>query len=142
MRSIILSSKPWLTQILLFVRIVIGIMMFRHGYDLFTPGAVDNMTGWLKDVNFPFPRIGAILGKLAELFGGVSLALGLFTRIFAIPAAFTMYVITFIIGNGDIFGERAYPFMLMLSYIIFFFAGPGKWSLDYYLFDRRKRSEF
>lgn len=141
MKHILFSTKPWGTQFLLFTRLFVGILFIRHGLGIFNvEGIGDNEAVWLRDVNFPFPKFSAFLGKACELLGGILLILGLFVRIMTLPVVFTMFVICFIIGNGDILTERAYPFLLLSYYLTIFFTGPGKWSLDYLLFDKEKRS--
>lgn len=141
MKNILFSTKPWRTQFLLIIRLFVGCMLIRHGWQIFDPQHINDSETWLTEVNFPFPRISAYIGKLSELLGGIFLALGFCIRIIALPAVFTMFIITFIIGNGDIFGERSYPFLLLLYYITFFITGPGKWSLDYLLFDKKNEKQ-
>ena len=63
--------------------------------------------------------------------------LGLFTRLAIIPLAITMAIISFGIGKGRIFMEDQHPFLFILLAFVFFFTGPGKWSLDYLLFERK-----
>lgn len=136
MRTFWLSSRPAYTQFLLIMRLFIGAMFIRHGLGLFNAQGLADNAQWLRDVSFPIPEFSAYLGKSAELLGGILLMLGLCVRPIAIPVVFTMGVIVFVRGNGEIFGERTYPFLLMLSYACFFLTGPGKWSFDYLLFDR------
>jgi putative oxidoreductase len=45
-----------------------------------------------------------------------------------------MAYITFKIGHGKFWYEDQHPFMFVLFGLLFFFTGPGKWSLDHVLF--------
>jgi putative oxidoreductase len=51
-----------------------------------------------------------------------------------------MAIICFGIGKGRVFMEDQHPFLFILLAFVFFFTGPGKWSLDYLLFERRSYS--
>ena len=111
-------------------RIIIGIFMIYHGWEVFSKGPIDTYTGWLTDMHFPAPELWAYLGKAIELAGGILLLLGLFTRVITIPLMLDMLFIAFVLGHGKIFYEDQYPFLFFLFFVFFFFAGPGKWSLD------------
>ena len=80
----------------------------------------------------------AYLGKLAELAGGLSLVLGLFTRILCFPVIITMFVVTFIMGDGNISGES---FLLLLQAILFLSIGAGPWSLDERIMGRNGQNQ-
>jgi putative oxidoreductase len=120
-------------------RIVLGIFMIYHGSEIFNKEPIDTYTGWLTDMHFPSPRLWAYLGKGIELGGGILLLSGLFTRLITIPLMLNMLFIVFVLGHGKIFYEDQYPFLFFLFFVYFFFAGPGRWSLDSLFFDQNKR---
>ena len=127
----LLSSKPVNSQAVLgLVRMLTGIFMIYHGRELFESDKIDEYTKWLVDLHLPSPRSWALLGKVAELAGGILLMLGLFTRIATIFLTATMLFIIFGLGHGKIWYEDQYPFLFVLLFIIYFFNGPGAWSLD------------
>jgi putative oxidoreductase len=135
----LLSSQPlfsYRTTTAIF-RIIIGIFMIYHGWEVFSKEPIDTYTGWLTDKHFPAPRFWAYLGKGIELAGGLLLLLGLFTRLATILLMPDMLFIVFVLGHGKIFYEDQYPFLFFLFFGYFFFAGPGKWSLDELLFKRK-----
>jgi putative oxidoreductase len=39
-------------------------------------------------------------------------------------------------GEGKIFTDSQHPFLFALLAAVFFFNGPGPWSLDYHFFKR------
>ena len=85
---------------------------------------------WEPTKNFPHPHLWVYAGKISELVGGLLIALGLFTRVGVLLICMPMIFIAFFIGNGYIWFEDQYPFLFILFGWVFFFLGPGKWSLD------------
>ncbi len=75
-------------------------------------------------------RFLVYLGKLCELLSGILLILGLFTRIAAIILVGTFLYITFIVGKGQFWYGDQHPFLFVLLGVLYFFIGPGAWSLD------------
>jgi putative oxidoreductase len=73
-------------------------------------------------------------GKVAELLSGVLLAVGLFTRIACTILICTLGYIAFFVGHGKIWYEDQYPFLFVVIGSIFFFTGPGSFSLDSAIF--------
>ena len=94
---------------------------------MFTVENMEGYTKWLTDVKVPAPELMAYVGKVAELVCGAMLVLGLFTRLASIPLMITMFVINFIMLEGNL---RESPFYLLLLFATFFFVGGGKYSLD------------
>ncbi|WP_373549454.1 hypothetical protein [Haliscomenobacter sp.] len=69
---------------------------------------------------------------------GILLTLGLLTRVGALICIGTLAYITFFVGHGKFWYEDQHPFMFVLFGVLFFFMGPGKWSLDALLFPNKK----
>ena len=119
------------------LRMLTGIFMIYHGWEVFSKAPIDTYTGWLTDMHFPAPRFWAIVGKAIELLGGILLLLGLLTRLITIPLMLDMLFIVFVLGHGKIFYGDQYPFLFFILFAYFFFAGPGKWNLDDRVFRRK-----
>ncbi len=134
----ILTARGFWEEGTVIIRVIAGIIIFQFGLQLFDNEGMKGYTGWLTDLGFPMPDTMASLGKWAELIGGASLILGFLTRWLMIPLIITMAVIIFIMGQADPFGDDQQAFLLMLVFIYYCLAGPGKWSLDYFLFDRKQ----
>ena len=132
--SKILSTKgTWHIGIML-VRVIAGIYIFRYGRELFH---IDDLLKFLIEFKWPLPVFSGYSAKIIELAGGVLLGLGLFTRIISVLLMMVMLGVISTMGGGDPFNaEGAALFFLLFA--IFCFAGPGKYSLDYFLFDRRR----
>lgn len=125
------STQPlWYNGGLLLVRITLGFFMAFHGWEVFEKAKMDEYAGWDTFKNSPSPVFMVYLGKIAELVGGILLMLGLLTRIGAILIILTMAYIALLVGNGKVWYEDQHPFMFVLLALVFFFTGPGRYSLD------------
>ena len=130
--SKILSSKGAWNIGILVVRLMVAIFIFRYGRELFH---IKDLLQFLTDIKWPFPVFSGYAAKIIELVGAVLLALGLFTRIASVLLMIVMAGVVYTMNKGNIFdGEHATLFFLLFAF--FCFAGPGKYSLDYLLFDR------
>ncbi len=116
------------------VRIICGLFMVYHGWEVFSTEPIDTYTGWLTDKHFPEPRLWAYMGKGVELVGGLLLVFGIFTKLSSLVLMLDMLFITFVIGHGKIWYEDQHPFMFVLFFAFFLVCGPGKWSVDARLF--------
>ena len=121
------------------LRIVIGFLFFQHGYGkLFgtLPGAVEAST--------PVPLVSLIgLSGLLEVFGGLLILLGLFTR----PVAFVLageMVSAFLMahlpkGGVPMQNGGELPLLYALVFLYFAGSGAGRLSVDAALFGPRHR---
>ncbi len=112
------------------IRIITGLLMVYHGFEIFNSAQMNEYASWDSIKSMPFPAFWAYLGKGAELVGGILLTIGFMTRPAAILLALTMLFICFKIGNGKFWYDAQHPFLFALLSMIFFFTGPGKWSVD------------
>lgn len=117
--------------LLLSFRILFGILLMTHGLQ-----KLSNFDA--LSTKFPDPLgVGHSLSLGLAIFGelacSIGFILGAFYRLAVIPMIFTMVVAFFIIHGGDPFAAKELAFTYMMVYIIMFFAGPGKFSIDYYI---------
>jgi putative oxidoreductase len=135
--TILLSPSPIaLNRGVAIVRIVFGLLLIYHGHEVFRPALMKGYTEWETFKN----SLGSIMpyvGKSAELVAGICLLLGLFTRPACIVVVATFGYITFFIGHGHFWYEDQHPFMFLLIGVLFFFTGPGAWSVDERLFNAK-----
>lgn len=134
MKRFFSPESLWQEGGLLLIRILVGASMLYHGQEVFDTEKMHGYTKWLTEMQFPSPVWMAYLGKGSEFLSGLLITLGLFTRIACLSLAVTMSIITFGIGEGRIFMQEQHPFLFVLLSLVFFFVGPGKWSLDYVWF--------
>ena len=132
-----LSPLPfWQNAGLALVRLMVGAFMIYHGWEIFSPA---KMNGYLEWDLFKTSsgKTLVYVGKAAELIAGIFLFLGLFTRLGALILISTMACISFFVGHGKIWYEDQYPFLFVLLGLVFFFMGPGAFSLDNLIFKNK-----
>jgi putative oxidoreductase len=123
------ALSVWTPHALGLLRIVAGLIFLEHGAQKFLafPAGEHAGGGWALD------NPGAFAG-IVELFAGLLITLGLFTRPAAFLASGTMAVAYwyahapqnfFPVNNG---GDAAILYCFV--FLLFVFAGPGRWSLD------------
>lgn len=118
------------------IRILTGFFLAYHGWEVFD---AKTMNGYLEWDQFKQASASFLVyaGKAAELAGGVLLLLGLLTRLAVLLIAGTMLYISFFVGHGKVWYGDQHPFLFVLLALVFFFTGPGAWSLDQKLFGKR-----
>ena len=130
----IFTSKGVWNNGLLIVRVLTSIMLIQHGKELVDSKKMHDLITFLAD--FKIPSVFAYIAKVTECLGSILLFLGLFTRIIIPPLIIAMSVVIWTMNAGNIF-DGDLPFLYILLFLVFFFIGPGKWSLDYVLFDKK-----
>ena len=137
MNSFFSSTPIALTQGIGLVRIIVGALIVYHGQEVFNPELMNGYMTW-DTFDKSNARLLVYLGKSSELIAGISLLLGLFTRIGALITIGTLSYITFFIGHGKFWYEDQHPFMFVLFGLLFLFTGPGAWSMDALIFKKRR----
>ena len=133
----------------LVLRLILAIVIFPHGAQkllgLFGGYGYKGTMGYFtQTVHVPY--VFGLLAIVAEFFGPLGLALGLFTRIAALGIGATMIVaaITVHRPNGffmNWFGNQqgeGYEYFILAAGIalVLVITGSGAWSLDYLLLTR------
>lgn len=103
-------------------------LAFSHGFGKLPPS--DGFIDATAKLGFPMPVVFAWAAGLSEFFGGLFLALGLFTRVSSFFVAFTMAVAAFVAHAADPFQKKEMALLYMFIAIAFMFKGSGDWSLD------------
>ncbi|MEM1097653.1 MAG: DoxX family protein [Planctomycetota bacterium] len=128
-------ERPAADAGLLLARVAVGGLFVFHGSAKFTAG-IDGFAGYLDSLGVPFPTLNAYLAAGTEVVAGLALALGLFTRLAALPLAFTMAVAFFTAKGAALSaqgGGGEYPLALGLFAIALALTGPGRASVDHAL---------
>ena len=112
-----------------------GFMLFGHGLGKFQKLISGNEIKFLD----PF-GLGATfsltMATFAEFFASAFIVLGLFTRFSSLSLIVTMAVAVFIAHADDPFAKQEKALMYLVSYILLFLTGPGKYSLQTW-FDKK-----
>lgn len=118
------------------VRLVMGVQLAAHGFRKAT-GGIKDFIPWLDSLGVPAPKVAAYCAMLAELVGGLCIAVGLFTRPAGVAAAFTMAVAIALAHLEDAkqFGKPEagpfeYPMLIFAVAVAAALAGGGPVSLD------------
>ena len=123
---------------ILAVRLVWGIELLQAGWGKLTN--IDTPTQYFTQLGIPFPHENAYLVGCTETFGGLFMALGLLSRLTALPLIFNFIVayattekdalVALTKLNPDPFAAAA-PFLFLLMAVLVLAFGPGAYSLDY-----------
>ncbi len=116
----------------LVMRVVLGVIMLRHGYDKVIPsGALYAFTHGVTRMHLPV-WLGYV-AAFTEFFGGILLILGLLTRIAAFMTAIDMAVAIIKVhlhGGLEGPGSFAFPLALFAIALMLVFTGCGWLGLD------------
>ena len=115
---------------LLILRVGAGLGLATHGYQAIFVSGIDGFAGYLDQLGFPLPLVMAWAAKLAELVGGVLVAIGWFSRIAAFFAATTMAVAILTAHLGDPFKDWELASLYLAAMVTVMLVGPGEMSID------------
>lgn len=114
------------------IRVCAGLSLAAHGYPkLF--GGTAAAAAFLEKAGFSPGYLWAILTGCTEFFGGLFLALGLLTRLTAVPVlVFLLTAIVFHSANGFYWNNLGFEYPLFWAIVVFHFLvrGGGAYSLD------------
>lgn len=116
----------------------------------FWESGVEKLRGenWFAEIQdkFPFPfnivpaDVSWFLATWSEVLGGIALVIGLFTRFFSLSLIILTIVAWVSVHAGNGYNVCDNGFKLPLIYLIMFvpllLSGPGKASLDYWIWKR------
>jgi len=115
------------------VRCACGLILAVHGWGKISRGAEAMVPGFVK-MGYEHPVALIYLLIFVEFFGGICIALGLFTRFFAAAIAIEMGYLTFYHywGHGFSWLNRGYEYTLLwgLVALAILLRGGGPYSLD------------
>ena len=123
---------------LLFLRAATGVTMaVAHGWP-----KLERLMGDAPRFADPF-GIGVVpslaLATFGELVCGLLIAIGLGTRVAAVPFAITMLVAMFFAHADDPWSEKEHAFLFLVPAITLMITGPGRYSIDHLIAERRAK---
>lgn len=124
---------------LLLLRLWFGLVL-ALGHGLPKLGKLDGFIAGVAKMGLPLPSVMAYLAITAELLGGLMLAVGLLTRLAALPVIGTMLVAAFVTHASDPWMKKEFALAYAAAAVVLLVAGSGRYSLDHRLFagdDRR-----
>lgn len=113
---------------LLLFRVGVSGAMLTHGYGKFLKVLAGDFS--FGDPIGIGPTASLILCTLAEFIAPLLLIVGWKTRWFALLASINMLVAFIIAHDGDAFAKKEKAFLYLIAFILIYFAGAGKYSVD------------
>jgi putative oxidoreductase len=80
------------------------------------------------------PTASLLLVTFAEAICASLVLIGMMTRLSLIPLIIAMMVAVFVAHAGDPFGDKELGLFFLISFIVLFLTGPGKYSVDQKMF--------
>jgi putative oxidoreductase len=133
------------SPLLLAVRLYWGWQFWQAGW-----GKVMNIpkvTEYFTSLGVPAPGLNAYFISWLEVVGGILLALGLFSRLIALPLTIDM-IVAYVLGDREALGSifsapdkfyAAAPYTFLCASLLILVFGPGKLSLDALMVWYRKK---
>ena len=115
------------------VRVALGLTFILHGGQKLFIHKMEKVALMMKANGLRWPRLCAILVATVEFFGGIALVAGFYTRLAAIPLAFTMAVALLAVKlKGGYFLPDGYEYVLLLlaGSIALIFTGSGTLAIN------------
>jgi putative oxidoreductase len=121
---------------LLFVRLYWGVQLMQSGWGKLHN--LDKVTDFFTSLGLPAPGFTATAISSLEFFGGLLLAIGLFSRLISLVLTVNMLMayitadkeaLHSIFSDPDKFTAAA-PYVFLIAALIVFLFGPGWFSLD------------
>jgi len=128
---------------LLIIRLGVGVpIMAIHGYPKITGGPElwKKLGGAMSNLGISFaPAFWGFMSAFAEFVIPILVILGIFFRPAILILCFNMFVASLShLSRLDPWGKISHPLTLTVVALGLFLAGPGKYSVDYLLSNRKK----
>lgn len=119
------------TSAAIFRIIVAFFMIYGHGWGKLMNVFGGNFPGGFDPIGIG-PELSMILAAFAEGICSLLIIAGFWTRLAALILTINMSVAVFFVHfpAGDWFGDMELPLLYLLSFIVIFLVGPGKYSID------------
>jgi len=118
---------------LLVLRVALGAIFIAHGGQKLFWSGLSGTTQSFETMGVPLAALAGPLVTFVELFGGLALVAGLFTRVAAGGIAVTMTgAILFVHLSQGFFAPQGieFPMINLAVAVALVLVGPGAWSLD------------
>lgn len=124
---------------LLLLRVAFGLMMAVHGWQKL--GKFSQMSQTFADPFGLGPAPSLALAIFAELICSMLLVVGLLTPLALVPLLVTMLVAIFYAHAADPWQMKELAVAYLAVYVTILCSGPGRYSLDYFLFGFGSKGE-
>ena len=98
MKTFFSASPLWQNTGLTLIRLILGIFLIYHGWEIFDAAIMKEYTKWDIFKNTSSPSFIVYAGKTTELIAGFLLLFGLFTRLASLVVIVTfLYISLFLV---------------------------------------------
>lgn len=138
-KGLVLSENFVRHFLLLAIRLYWGVLLIMTGIGKWAN--IGSVASFFADLGIPAPYFSAYLAATFEFLGGVSLVVGLFSRIFSIflivifavaYATSHLESVHMLFNNPSLFISQD-PFLYLYASLIVLCFGPGMFSFDYWI---------
>jgi putative oxidoreductase len=116
------------------IRVIIGYILFMHGWAKVTGPGLTGITGYMAKNNLVPGNAFASAAIFLETVGAVCIIVGLFTRFFAAALAIELAIAFLVVhmSKGFSVGQGGFEYVLLLGIVMFAIAirGGGPYSVD------------
>jgi putative oxidoreductase len=116
------------------VRVVIGYILFMHGWSKLTGAGVAGVSAYMAKQGLHPGALFAIAAMILETVGAICIILGLFTRFFAAALAVEIGIAFLLVhlARGFSVGKGGFEYVLLIGIVLFAIAirGGGPYSVD------------
>jgi putative oxidoreductase len=132
------ALPPYVDFAILILRVGTAFLMIPHGYQKFQK-IINGEFGFADPMGIgEAPSL--VLATFAELVCSILVLIGLFTRPALIFLIFTMFMVVFVVKMGQGLAEMEKGLLFLIPFVSLFIWGPGRYSFDYSIFGKTKKS--
>lgn len=128
---------------LLLARVILGIVMFAHGYQKMLINGIGRTTDGFENLSIPLAIVSASFVTLVEFAGGVLMILGALTTLVCVLMSIVMVgAAVFVhIPKGIFLATGGWELVGVITVGLLVLAawGPGRYSIDRLIVDHRRR---
>jgi len=126
--------ESWRDIAFTLVRVVIGYILFMHGWTKIAGPGLAGVTGYMTKQGLEPASVFAAAAIFLETVGALCVLVGLFTRFFAAALAIEILIAFLVVHlkGGFSVGQGGYEYVLLLGIVLFAIAirGGGPYSVD------------
>ena len=134
------STAPWMQRSelgLVILRVGAAGMLLCHGWPKLLMLLQGHGAEWMDPLGIG-STLSLALCTFAEFFCSIAIILGLLTRLAALAIVINFWVAIFIYGGQSILPQAELPMLYLICFVTLLCTGPGPFSVDRFLLDRRK----